>query len=164
MAPSPPEHATSAVDQAYDAFDESSITLQEMVEKKLSAGSINRQTHTSLDRSMGIVPYTSSLVDPTRHASKERLYWLRDFCKEGIKAKTFSAPAHSMSQLYKMLETYEAHHGRGPGGVFHHFASARGRYYGPRGVARWFWRCSCRSPLFQEQHDREAGQGVQPSH
>ncbi|KAJ7808008.1 hypothetical protein B0H13DRAFT_2386047 [Mycena leptocephala] len=109
MAPSPPEHATSAVDQAYDAFDESSITLQEMVEKKLSAGSINRQTHTSLDRSMGIVPYTSSLVDPTRHASKERLYWLRDFCKEGIKAKTFSAPAHSMSQLYKMLETYEAH-------------------------------------------------------
>jgi hypothetical protein len=58
---------------------------------------------------MGIVPYTSSLVDPTRHASKERLYWLRDFCKEGIKAKTFSAPAHSMSQLYKMLETYEAH-------------------------------------------------------
>ncbi|KAJ7882523.1 hypothetical protein B0H13DRAFT_2344609 [Mycena leptocephala] len=108
MAPSPPEHATSAVDQAYDAFDESSITLQEMVEKKLSAGSINRQTHTSLDRSMGIVPYTSSLVDPTRHASKERLYWLRDFCKEGIKAKTFSAPAHSMSQLYKMLETYEA--------------------------------------------------------
>ena len=52
MAPSPPEHATSAVDQAYDAFDESSITLQEMVEKKLSAGSINRQTHTSLDRSV----------------------------------------------------------------------------------------------------------------
>ncbi|KAJ7923734.1 hypothetical protein B0H13DRAFT_2316088 [Mycena leptocephala] len=109
MAPSPPEHATSVVDQAYNAFDESSITLQEMVEKKLSAGSINRQTHTSLDRSMGIVPYTSSLVDPTRHASKERLYWLRDHCKEGIKAKTFSAPAHSMSQLYKMLETYEAH-------------------------------------------------------
>ncbi|KAJ7820127.1 hypothetical protein B0H13DRAFT_2378004 [Mycena leptocephala] len=187
MAPSPPEHATSAVDQAYYAFDESSITLQEMVEAKLSAGSINRQTHSALDRSMGIVPFThcvqgppslrllarpkhncgkicvapvqmwaseatqtepdmyiamhhyaelhtatqnymelhidcieaksrkalnavtSSLVDTTRHASKERLYWLRDHCKEGIKAKTFSAPAHSMSQLYKMLETYEAH-------------------------------------------------------
>jgi hypothetical protein len=58
---------------------------------------------------MGIVPFTSSLVDTTRHASKERLYWLRDHCKEGIKTKTFSAPAHSMSQLYKMLETYEAH-------------------------------------------------------
>ncbi|KAJ7839403.1 hypothetical protein B0H13DRAFT_2366858 [Mycena leptocephala] len=58
---------------------------------------------------MGIVPFTSSLVETTRHASKEQLYWLRDHCKEGIKAKTFSAPAHSMSQLYKMLETYEAH-------------------------------------------------------
>ena len=58
---------------------------------------------------MGIVPFTSSLVEPNHHSSKERLYWLRDHCKEGIKAKTFVAPAHSMSQLYKMLETYEAH-------------------------------------------------------
>ncbi|KAJ7861890.1 hypothetical protein B0H13DRAFT_2354953 [Mycena leptocephala] len=112
MAPSPPEHATSVVDQAYEAFDDSSITLQEMVEAKLSPGSVNRQTHSALDRSMGIVPFTSSLVETTRHASKEQLYWLRDHCKEGIKAKTFSAPAHSMSQLYKMLETYEAHLGK----------------------------------------------------
>ncbi|KAJ7921274.1 hypothetical protein B0H13DRAFT_2318624 [Mycena leptocephala] len=111
MAPSPPEHATSAVDQAYDAFDESSITLQEMVEKKLSAGSINRQTHTSLDRN-GNRPLHEQLGGPNSPCFKERLYWLRDFCKEGIKAKTFSAPAHSMSQLYKMLETYEAHLGK----------------------------------------------------
>ncbi|KAJ7896844.1 hypothetical protein B0H13DRAFT_2338131 [Mycena leptocephala] len=109
MAPSPSEHATSTVDQPYEAFDDSSITLQKMVEAKLSPGSVNRQTHSALDRSMGIVPFMSSLVETTCHASKEWLYWLCDHCKEGIKAKTFSAPVHSMSQLYKMLETYEAH-------------------------------------------------------
>ncbi|KAJ7914482.1 hypothetical protein B0H13DRAFT_1872871, partial [Mycena leptocephala] len=144
MAPSPPEHATSAVDQAYNAFDESSITLQEMVEAKLSVGSVNRQTHTSLDRSMGIVPFTSSLVEPNRHSSKERLYWLCDHCKEGIKAKTFAAPAHSMSQLYKMLETYEAHRYYNPAtvetepesgddkrSVFHHLALPAAVITGP---------------------------------
>ncbi|KAJ7839406.1 hypothetical protein B0H13DRAFT_2366860 [Mycena leptocephala] len=51
MAPPPPEHATSAVDQVYEAFDDSSITLQEMVEAKLSPGSVNRQTHSALDHS-----------------------------------------------------------------------------------------------------------------
>jgi hypothetical protein len=60
MVPSPPEHATSAVDQAYYTFDESSITLQEMVEAKLSAGSINRQTHSALDRSVRLPRYFSN--------------------------------------------------------------------------------------------------------
>ncbi|KAJ7816478.1 hypothetical protein B0H13DRAFT_2380378 [Mycena leptocephala] len=107
MAPSPPEHATSAVDQAYDAFDESSITLQEMVEKKLSAGSINRQTHTSLDRN-GNRPLHEQLGGPNSPCFERTALLAPRLCKEGIKAKTFSAPAHSMSQLYKMLETYEA--------------------------------------------------------
>ncbi|KAJ7832513.1 hypothetical protein B0H13DRAFT_2370914 [Mycena leptocephala] len=108
MAPSPPEHATSTVDQAYDAFDESSITLQEMVEKKLSAGSINRQTHTSLDRN-GNRPLHEQLGGPNSPCFERTALLAPRLLQEGIKAKTFSAPAHSMSQLYKMLETYEAH-------------------------------------------------------
>lgn len=126
MAPPVPEHATSAVDEAYDAFTNAATTLKEMVDAKLSPGSITRQTHVSLDRAvswprwprglfanaflqMGIVPFTSSLVETIRHDPKEQLYWLRDLCKEAIRAKTFVAPVHSMSQLYKMLEAYEAH-------------------------------------------------------